>query len=151
MHQEYDRWCLLWKSIMHSGVLYAARVFGAYLEPAFNNWPDFCCEPFLIVLYEYNVRSYVHKFHLFALLFFCSIISVAFLRCSISKVLHYKFLSFSCLIINWSFVSRCLTRLIKEFERVMKEEEIRNTHDTNKRLNEKKQSMVSFFVLKFTV
>ncbi|CAL9131110.1 unnamed protein product [Musa acuminata var. zebrina] len=33
-------------------------------------------------------------------------------------------------------------RLIKEFERVMKEEEIRNTHDTNKRLNEKKQSMI---------
>ncbi|URD82701.1 putative plant SNARE [Musa troglodytarum] len=33
-------------------------------------------------------------------------------------------------------------RLIKEFERVMKEEEIRNTHDANKRLNEKKQSMI---------
>ncbi|XP_074567470.1 putative plant SNARE 11 [Curcuma longa] len=33
-------------------------------------------------------------------------------------------------------------RLIKEFERVMKEEENRNTHDTNKMLNERKQSMI---------
>ncbi|KAG1360913.1 putative plant SNARE 12 [Cocos nucifera] len=33
-------------------------------------------------------------------------------------------------------------RLIKEFEKVMKDAESRNTHDTNKKLNEKKQSMV---------
>ncbi|XP_074579188.1 putative plant SNARE 11 [Curcuma longa] len=33
-------------------------------------------------------------------------------------------------------------RLIKEFERVMKEEETRNSHDTNKMLNERKQSMI---------
>ncbi|XP_038973956.1 novel plant SNARE 11-like [Phoenix dactylifera] len=32
--------------------------------------------------------------------------------------------------------------LIKEFEKVMKEAESRNTHDTNKKLNEKKQSMI---------
>ncbi|RWV99459.1 hypothetical protein GW17_00037634 [Ensete ventricosum] len=31
----------------------------AYLEPALKmkNWPDFCCEPFLIVLYEYNIKE----------------------------------------------------------------------------------------------
>ncbi|XP_008799404.2 novel plant SNARE 11-like [Phoenix dactylifera] len=33
-------------------------------------------------------------------------------------------------------------RLIKEFEKMMKEEESRNTHDANKKLNEKKQSMI---------
>ncbi|XP_019709535.1 novel plant SNARE 11 isoform X2 [Elaeis guineensis] len=33
-------------------------------------------------------------------------------------------------------------RLIKEFERVMKEVESRNTQDANKKLNEKKQSMI---------
>nr|XP_029124429.1 novel plant SNARE 11 isoform X2 [Elaeis guineensis] len=43
-------------------------------------------------------------------------------------------------------------RLIKGFEKVMKEEESRNTHDNNKKLNEKKQSMIkelnSFVALK---
>ncbi|KAJ8477491.1 hypothetical protein OPV22_021218 [Ensete ventricosum] len=33
-------------------------------------------------------------------------------------------------------------RLIKEFERTMKEEESRNSHNTNRMLNEKKQSMI---------
>lgn len=36
------------------------------------------------------------------------------------------------------------SRLIKEFERVMKEEESRNTRETVKVINDKKQSMVLF-------
>ncbi|RVW40676.1 putative plant SNARE 13 [Vitis vinifera] len=36
----------------------------------------------------------------------------------------------------------CLSRLIKEFDREVKDLEIRNDPETNKMLNEKKQSMV---------
>lgn len=38
----------------------------------------------------------------------------------------------------------CLSRLIKEFDREVKDLEIRNDPETNKMLNEKKQSMVGF-------
>lgn len=38
----------------------------------------------------------------------------------------------------------CLSRLIKEFDREVKDLEIKNDPETNKMLNEKKQSMVGF-------
>lgn len=43
----------------------------------------------------------------------------------------------------------CLSRLIKEFDREVKDLEIRNDPETNKMLNEKKQSMVGFLPRNF--
>lgn len=44
--------------------------------------------------------------------------------------------------VKW-FVWRCCSRLIKDFDREIKDAEAQNNLETNKLLNEKKQSLVS--------